>query len=60
MDLSSYLVNASMAMSSARTQQSHQMAVMGKALDTQAEQGKALTDMLRQPVSFGHILDVRG
>jgi hypothetical protein len=60
MDLSSYLVNVSMAMSSAQTRQSHQLAVMGKALDVQEQQGKALADMLRQPVSFGHILDVRG
>jgi hypothetical protein len=60
MDLSSSLINVSMAMSSARTQQSHQVAVLGKAMDVQEKQGKALTDMLRQPVSFGHLLDVRG
>jgi hypothetical protein len=60
MDLSSYLVNTSMAMSSAQTHQSHQLAVLGKVLDTQEQQGQVLADMLRQPVSFGHILDVRG
>jgi hypothetical protein len=60
MDLSSYLVSVGMAMSSTKTHQSHQLAVLGKAMDVQDKQGKALTDMLRQPVSFGHILDVRG
>jgi hypothetical protein len=58
-DLTSYLVNVSMALSSTQTHQSHQLAVLGKTMDVQTQQGEALADMLRQPVSFGHILDVR-
>lgn len=60
MDLSSYLVSASMAMSSAQTHQSHQIAVLGKAMDVKQAESNALVEMLQQPVSFGHILDVRG
>lgn len=50
---------ASIELHLGQTQQAVDVALLKKAMDAQQDQAAQLLETVRQPVSFGHKLDVR-
>jgi len=58
-DISTSLTHMAMNMSQARTQQSLQLAMLQKVMNTQELTGHTIVEMMGAPPSFGHSFDVR-
>lgn len=59
MEISNYISSLSMAMSNTQLNQSLNIGVLKKAMDTQDTELQAIADMMQVVPSFGHQMDIR-